>query len=142
MPLLTISEAARQLRLRPSAIRYYEKMGILPAPVRVSGQRRYDSNMLYRLAVVQRARQLGFALDEIRTLFFGFDHGTGAGQRWHKLAERKLTQLAAIAEEIRTMQTLLKRMQQKCRCETLEMCGKAILAKGFGEAKRPPMRIV
>jgi MerR family transcriptional regulator, redox-sensitive transcriptional activator SoxR len=76
MSQLTISEVARQVGLKPSAIRYYEELGILPSPERISGQRRYDRTVLYRLAIVQRARQAGFALDEIRALFFGFQDGT------------------------------------------------------------------
>jgi len=72
MPQLTISQVARQIRLRPSAIRYYERIGLLPAAQRLSGQRGYDPRVLYRLAIIQRARQLGFTLAEIQDLFFGF----------------------------------------------------------------------
>src|SRR5689334_12770519 len=56
----------RQIRLRPSAILYYERIGLLPPAERLSGQRRYDPTVLYRLAIIQRARQLGFTLSEIR----------------------------------------------------------------------------
>jgi MerR family redox-sensitive transcriptional activator SoxR len=66
MPELTISEAARQVGLKASAIRYYERIGLLPRAPRMSGQRRYDTTALYRLAIIQRARQLGFTLSEIR----------------------------------------------------------------------------
>ena len=69
MQRLTISQVAQQIRLRPSAIRYYERIGLLPPPQRVNGQRRYDRTVLYRLAIIQRARQLGFSLGEIRRLF-------------------------------------------------------------------------
>src|SRR5436305_8513142 len=93
MSQLTISEVARKVGLKPSAIRYYEQLGILPPAERVSGQRRYDKTVLYRLAVVQRARQAGFALEEIKTLFFGFKDGTRAEARWRKLADRKLAEL-------------------------------------------------
>jgi MerR family transcriptional regulator, redox-sensitive transcriptional activator SoxR len=72
MARLTISQVARQVRLQPSAIRYYERIGLLARAERISGQRRYDPNVLYRLAIIQRARQLGFTLTEIRHLFFGF----------------------------------------------------------------------
>ena len=81
MSQLTISQVARQVGLNPSAIRYYEHLGILPRAFRVSGQRRYDRSVLYRLAVVQRAREAGFALDEIKALFFGFAEGTRAFSR-------------------------------------------------------------
>ena len=130
MPRLSISEVAHQAQLRPSAIRYYEKLGILPAPERVGGRRRYDRSVLYRLAVVQRARQSGFTLDEIRSLFFGFMEGTRAETRWRKLADRKLAELDALAAQISSIQTLLKALKANCRCSTLELCGKAILQQG------------
>src|SRR5262249_41668966 len=49
MSHLSISEVAHQVGLRPSAIRYYEGLGILPPAERISGQRRYDRTVLYRL---------------------------------------------------------------------------------------------
>lgn len=142
MSQLTISEVARQVGLKSSAIRYYEKVGILPSPERTSGQRRYDRTVLYRLAVVQRARQAGFALDEIRALFFGFQDGTRAEARWRKLADRKLTELDTLAEQITSMQDLLKQMKAKCHCKTLEQCGKGILESGLPKIKRPPLPVI
>ena len=138
---LTISEVARQVGLKPSAIRYYEHLGILPRADRVSGQRRYDRTVLYRLAVVQRARQAGFTLDEIKALFFGFAEGTRADARWRRLADRKLTELNALAEQIATMQAMLERLKANCRCKTLEMCGKTILEKGLSDVRRPPLPV-
>src|SRR5258708_2318552 len=139
MSQLSISEVAHQVGLRPSAIRYYEQVGVLPPAERISGQRRYDKAVLYRLAVVQRAREAGFSLDEIRALFFGFQEGTRAEARWSQLADRKLTELNAIAERIESMQNLLKSMKARCRCATLEICGKAILEKGISRVERAPL---
>ncbi len=141
MSQLTISEVAREVGLKSSAIRYYEQLGILPAAERVSGQRRYDRTVLYRLAVVQRARQAGFALDEIRTLFFGFQQGTRAEVRWRKLADNKLIELKAVADQINSMQALLKRMKAKCHCTTLEVCGKAIFERGISPVPRPSRQV-
>lgn len=142
MSQLTISEVARQVGLKASAIRYYEQLEILPPADRVSGQRRYDKSVLYRLAVVQRARQAGFALDEIKALFFGFAEGTRAEARWRRLADRKLAELKALAEEIATMQALLNRLKAKCHCKTLEICGKTILEKGLSAVHRPPLPVI
>jgi MerR family redox-sensitive transcriptional activator SoxR len=130
VPQLTISEVARQVGLQPSAIRYYEKIGLLPPAHRMSGQRRYDTTVLYRLAVIQRARQSGFMLDEIRRLFFGFRGGTRASERWEQLSRRKLLELDALADGITTMQVLLKEMMKNCRCDTLDQCGEGIFRRG------------
>lgn len=139
MSRLTISEVAHRMQLRPSAIRYYEKLGILPAPERLSGQRRYDRTVLYRLAVIQQARQAGFRLDEIQVLFFGFQGGTRAEARWRRLADGKLSELDALAGQLRSMRLLLKKMKANCHCDTLETCGKAIFERGGGKVPIPTL---
>jgi MerR family transcriptional regulator, redox-sensitive transcriptional activator SoxR len=125
-----ISEVARQVGLQPSAIRYYEKIGLLPPAQRISGQRRYDTTVLYRLAVIQHARQIGFTLDEIRQLFFGFRSATRASERWQELSRKKVAELDSLRDRIQTMQHLLKKMMQNCRCDTLDQCGKGIFRSG------------
>ena|ERR1700674_1151060 len=130
MPQLTISGVARQVGLQASAIRYYEQIGLLPPTQRVSGQRRYDTTALYRLAIIQRARQLGFTLDEIRQLFFGFRNVTRASERWHALSKRKLAELDGLMDGITTVRRLLKKLMKNCRCDTLEQCGKGIFRSG------------
>ena len=124
MPELSISEVAQRMGLRASAIRYYEQIGVLPRARRVSGRRRYDQTTLERLAVIQRARQAGFSLDEIRQLFFGFARTTRPSERWEKLAQRKLAELEALTQKIESMRTLL---QESCGCEALDECGKRLL---------------
>jgi MerR family redox-sensitive transcriptional activator SoxR len=126
MAQLTISEVAKQVGLKPSAIRYYEQIGILPRPQRQSGQRRYDNSVLYRLALVQRARQMGFTLDEVRRLFFGFRTTIPISERWKKLSQRKLAELDTLAEQIKAMQALLHKMTERCTCDALDQCGKGI----------------
>ena len=128
--LWSISEIARQVGLRASAIRYYEQIGLLPPARRVSGQRRYDSTMLYRLAVIQRARQLGFTLDEIRQLFFGVRSAARASERWQELSRRKMAELDDLMNGIESVRRLLRKMMKNCRCETLEQCGKEIFRSG------------
>jgi len=130
MAEFTISEVARQVGVQPSAIRYYEQIGLLPPARRVSGQRRYDSTMLYRLAVIQRARQLGFTLDEIRQLFFGVRSAARASERWQELSRRKMAELDDLMNGIESVRRLLRKMMKNCRCETLEQCGKEIFRSG------------
>ena len=126
MAQLTISQVARQIRLRPSAIRYYERIGLLPPAERLSGQRRYDPTVLYRLAIIQRARQLGFTLTEIRHLFFGFRDITRPSERWRTLSQRKLAELDHLMDGIKAVRGVLKKLMTKCRCDTLDQCGKGI----------------
>ena len=126
MGSLTISQVAQQIGLKASAIRYYERIGLLPYAPRLTGQRRYDSTILYRLAIIQRARQLGFTLDEIRQLFFGFRDVTRASERWRTLSRQKLRELDQLMEAIKAVRILLRTLMSKCHCATLDQCGKGI----------------
>lgn len=126
MPELTISEVARQVGVQASAIRYYERIGLLPGAPRVSGQRRYDTTALYRLAIIQRARQLGFTLTEIRHLFFGFRDVTRPSERWRTLSQRKLAEMDDLMDGIKAVRGVLKQLMTKCKCDTLDQCGKGI----------------
>jgi MerR family redox-sensitive transcriptional activator SoxR len=136
MATLTISEVAKQVGLRTSAIRYYEQIGLIVPPERVSGQRRYDASVFYRLSIVQRAQQSGFTLEEIQQLFSGFVEGTPAPERWKELSTRKLAELAEKMSEIQFMQGLLREMLDKCHCDTLETCGKGIFRQISGVSDR------
>lgn len=118
---LTIGEVARQSGVATSAIRYYEDIGLLPPPVRLNGRRRYDTSAPHRLAVIARAQQAGFTLEEIRELFFGFVAGTHPSARWEPLARRKLAELDAQLARIHAMQDLLHE-GIRCGCLTMEQC--------------------
>ena len=115
--------------LRPSAIRYYEQIGILPPVKRIRGQRQYDPATVSYLVVIQRARQNSFTLDEVRELFFGFDRRTGPAARWQKLSERKLGELETSIERIRNVQRRLSQLRDGCGCSTLEECGAGFLKR-------------
>ena len=118
----------QRIGLRPSAIRYYERIGILPPAHRVSGQRRYDVAVLHRLTIIQRARQTGFTLTEITQLFFGFRARMPPSVRWQKLKKQKIVELDAMLKQIRAMRELLEQ-QGNCRCTALEECGRKMFEK-------------
>lgn len=131
MDPLSISEVSRQTGVPASAIRYYESRRILPAPRRVSGRRRYDPSAVYRLAVIRRAQQAGFSLEEIRRLFFGFRPATPLSSRWQALAGGKIAELDQQMALIQSMKSLIERLRNRCHCETVEQCGAAILRAGL-----------
>lgn len=129
---MTIGEVAKQGGLRASAIRFYEKSGLLPKPIRSGGQRRYDSAVLERLAVLERAKDCGFTLDEVRMLFNGFRADVPLSKRWQDLARKKIVELDELTQRIAAMRGLLERAQG-CRCIDFQECGRRILE---GAAKR------
>lgn len=126
---MTIGEVAKRSGLRASAIRFYEKTGILPKPLRAAGQRRYDGAVLEKLAVIERAKNCGFTLDEVVLLF----NGGVASELWRALAEKKLAELEAAAERIRGMRALL---EKRCQCADIAECGRRILGSRSGGEKR------
>jgi MerR family redox-sensitive transcriptional activator SoxR len=75
---LAIGEVARRAGIQPSALRYYERIGLMPAPKRVSGRRRYGEDTVQMLKVVQLAQSAGFTVAEIQTLLHGFAPDTPA----------------------------------------------------------------
>lgn len=123
---MTIGEVAREAGLRTSAIRFYEKAGLLPKPMRSSGQRRYDRSVLELIAVLQHAKECGFTLADTRQLFNGFRSETHVSERWRTLARQKIVELDAMAERIAVMKGLLERIQ-RCQCMDLHQCGRGIL---------------
>jgi len=121
MDTLGISEVARKAGLRPSALRYYEQASVLPPPARVNGRRRYEPDVLTRLAVIQLAQQAGFTLSEIRTLFEGFADGATPTARWRSLAEEKLPEIDELIRRAQAMRAFLEE-GLRCNCLTLEDC--------------------
>jgi DNA-binding transcriptional MerR regulator len=124
---MTIGDVAKQAGLNASAIRFYEKAGLLPRATRSGGQRRYDENILPRLALLDWAKGCGFTLDEIRDLF-GKAGETPLSQRMQKLCGQKIEELEALSQRITLMRDLLERAQ-KCRCIDVEECGGSILKR-------------
>ncbi len=123
---LTIGTVAKRAGLRTSAIRYYESAGVLPPPRRVSEQRRYSQDVFVRLAVIRAARKLDFSMAEIRELFHEFPGDITASERWHSLAERKMTELDDLISRAERTRSMLGE-SLGCQCATFDQC--AMLAE-------------
>jgi MerR family redox-sensitive transcriptional activator SoxR len=121
MEQLAIGEVAQRAGLNPSAVRYYERVGLIPRAPRVSGQRRYAPDILNRLALVRMAQEAGFTLEEIRLLVSGFPEETPPAERWQELASRKLEEIDALIERLETVRQVLHE-SLLCDCLTLDAC--------------------
>jgi MerR family redox-sensitive transcriptional activator SoxR len=64
--LLTVGEVAQRSGFAPSALRFYEREGLVHATRTAGNQRRYERNVLRRLAFIRAARSVGLSLDEVR----------------------------------------------------------------------------
>ncbi|HYM43115.1 MAG TPA: MerR family transcriptional regulator [Steroidobacteraceae bacterium] len=132
---MPIGKLARAAGLAPSAIRYYEKAGLLPRPVRQSGQRRYGAQTAARLRIIRLARAAGFTIAETRTFLSGFSPATTPAARWRTLAGRKLAELEAQAQRIARMRQLLE-SSFHCGCLRIEDCERAIAACEVKDPRR------
>jgi MerR family redox-sensitive transcriptional activator SoxR len=129
---LKIGELAQRAGLNASAIRYYEKLGLLAPPHRSGGQRRYSPDALDRVLLIRFAGEMGFSLPEIKLFLSGLRDNAPVGPRWKKLATKKLSEVeAGIARSLR-LKTLLQGLL-RCRCASLKQC---VTALGLSENLR------
>lgn len=132
---MPIGALARIAGLAPSAIRYYESQGLLPKPVRRGGQRRYSSQDLGRLRIIQLALTAGFTVAETRTFLTGFPATVAPAARWRALAERKLAELNELIERCSQMKDLLE-SNFHCECPSLANCERGFAGKCKPERTR------
>jgi MerR family redox-sensitive transcriptional activator SoxR len=118
---LTIGQLAARFELNASAIRYYERVGVLPAPARTSGQRRYGTEAVRRLEVLEVAKRAGFTLDEAKLLLQGADAGSPAFASLRELATRKLPEVEALITRAQEMREWLL-VATDCECTSLDVC--------------------
>jgi MerR family transcriptional regulator, redox-sensitive transcriptional activator SoxR len=121
MDNMAIGEVARRAGVATSAVRYYERIGLLPPTKRVNKHRRYDETVLQWLALIRFAQQAGFTLDEIQVLFKGFEPDTPPAERWKTLAHEKLAEIDAMIERAHAMKHLLVHGLE-CNCLSLDEC--------------------
>jgi MerR family redox-sensitive transcriptional activator SoxR len=139
---LSIGEIAEKAGASVSAIRFYEREGLLPEAERVSGQRRFTEETVQRLGIIDVAKQAGFSLEEVGVLLTSIDEGAPAHEQLQALAARKLPEVDALiarAERVREWLTVAS----ACGCDSLESCALFVSDPKPLEAARstrPPSR--
>jgi MerR family redox-sensitive transcriptional activator SoxR len=93
---MTIGEVADRAHVATSAIRYYERRGLLSADVRQAGQRRYRIETLRRLVFIGMMQDIGLTLDEVQGIL-----GAATAAEWKSIAGQRL---AALDEQIAQLQ--------------------------------------
>jgi MerR family transcriptional regulator, redox-sensitive transcriptional activator SoxR len=117
---MSIGELARRAGLAASAIRYYESIGLLEAPPRVAGKRRYRQEALQRLSVIAAGRHAGLSLDEVAELVRADEQGQ-VSSRLQVLARQKLPEIDALIMRAGAVRAWLEAAAD-CRCPSLEQC--------------------
>jgi DNA-binding transcriptional MerR regulator len=118
---LTIGAVAELAGKSPSSIRYYEQIGLLPPPARVSGRRRYDAATVRTLAVIDTGQRAGLTLDEIKALLSASPDDGAATERLREVAERKLPEITALIERSELVRSWLE-SAARCECPNLSAC--------------------
>jgi MerR family transcriptional regulator, redox-sensitive transcriptional activator SoxR len=132
---LTIGELAALAGKRPSLIRYYEQIGLLPEPARVSGQRRYDPSAVRTLAVIDTAQRASLTLTEIKTLLSASPGDESAIEKLREIADRKLPEITALIERTELVRTWLE-CASRCECPDLDAC--PLFDRPPPESSHPP----
>ncbi len=127
---MTIGDLAKRSGLSISAIRYYQRRGLLPARDANRGWQRYDVGALSRLAVIELAKRTGFTLDEVAVLLDAVDATTSPAAAWKAMFEAKLTEIDERMQTLTAMRLLLTDALD-CDCLTLEQAALVPTALGW-----------
>ena len=127
---MNISKLAKAFGVRPSTLRFYERVGLLSPAGRISGRRCYDEAGERRLAFILSGRESGFTLSEIRDLISSSLNGTSPHRLWPRAAKVKRVRLES---EIGRLQQVLRSLDRKaaCQCRTLSECERKLAKERF-----------
>ena len=109
---LSIGEVARRAGIRASAIRYYERVGVLPPARLVHTKRRYSPDIFQQLLLIQCAQAAGLSIAEMRTVLSP-QEDTHAVGGWRALAHQKLREMEQRKQDIERMQRILDEALQR-----------------------------
>ena len=111
---LKIGDLSRQTGCNIETIRYYERIGLVPAPPRLGRYRSYGQSDVRRLRSIRCARALGFTLDEIRTLLALAPDAAHACAQAQEIAEARLMDVRAKTAALRSMERVLAEAVDAC----------------------------
>ncbi|MHB1187856.1 Hg(II)-responsive transcriptional regulator [Thiobacillus sp.] len=113
MQTLTISKLAHEAGVNVETIRFYQRRGLLAAPVKpLGGIRRYGQTDVARVLFIKAAQRIGFTLDEIAQLL-QLDDGTQCSEA-RAIAERKLDDVRARLADLQRIETALAQLVDRC----------------------------
>lgn len=112
---LAIGTLSKRTGCNIETIRYYERVGLLPAPARsAGGYRLYGTDHLKRLTFIRRARALGFSIDEVRTLLQLADERKRPCAEVRVVAGAHLGDVRAKIADLRAMEQVLRKTLVRC----------------------------
>jgi MerR family mercuric resistance operon transcriptional regulator len=116
-------ELAKRAGCNLETVRYYEKIGLLPAPPRdANGYRSYDETHARRLVFILRGRELGFGIEEIRGLLDLIDGGSQTCAEVKARTEQHLASVHAKIADLQQMERVLTRIAAQCSGDMVPEC--------------------
>ncbi len=119
---MQISQAAEAAQLPVKTLRYYEEKGLISPNRCANGYRLYAENDVHRLRFVQRARSLGFTIEECRKLLSLYENSDRASADVKSLAEEKIREVDCKLAELTAMKKTLQSISQTCRGDEQPEC--------------------
>ena len=120
---ITRGVLAQKSAVNSETIRYYEKIGLMPHPMRSEGGHRlYNDDHLKRLVFIRRCRELGFSLEEIKNLLGLVDTGEYSCDEVRLRTEAHLKDVQHKLRDLKKMEGMLKEMVSECRNGKLSNC--------------------
>lgn len=111
---MNIGQASVASGLPAKTIRYYEEIGLVVADRRGNGYRDYADEHIHKLRFVQRARSLGFTVEECRSLLSLYEDHSRASSEVKRLAQDRLADIDQKIEELKGMRSTLARLVDTC----------------------------
>lgn len=118
---MKIGYVAELLKIPPSTIRYYERVGLIDKQPRISGRRDFNKQAIFALRFVQIAQQAGFSISDMKKLLENYDQNPSPAGMWKSLAEDKRKTVRGQIKELRKMDRILGKLLE-CECGTLNEC--------------------
>ncbi len=119
----TIGALSKRTGRNIETIRYYEKIGLLPAPPRTEGGHRiYDEDRVKRLAFIRRSRELGFTLNQVRELLGLVDEGDYGCGDVQEITLGHLSDVKRKISDLKRLERVLKNMAAECPGGTVPEC--------------------
>lgn len=120
---MKIGQAAAAAGLSERMIRHYEKIGLIPAAARRdSGYRDYDERDVHALLFIGRARDLGFPIEDIRTLLALWHDRERSSADVKSLALARAAELKRKARELDAMRRTLEQLADSCHGDARAEC--------------------
>jgi Cu(I)-responsive transcriptional regulator len=121
--ILKIGDLAKATDTKVETIRYYEHVGLLAAPGRTAGNyRAYHAEHLNRLSFIRRARDLGFSIDQVRTLLNLSDQKQRSCAAVDAIAREHLAEVERKIADLTVLRRELKELIDQCRQGTIAEC--------------------